>query len=177
MYVLTTPVLTNEYPPKSVSEEFFGYNPEYGGEVIAEYDDPETELPSQESWYEEHATFWKEIGRANIDVPYDPQQILELGGIRQYLCDGRLSEEEYPIGASTAHNVAACIGEMAYDAGITPIELVNTVNAALRERNMAILRASLPLIVTTKKVGDNSYEHVLGRRTNGITNKPHPNLL
>ena len=143
MIVYTDSSLVSTIPPKRCSV-VFGWDFEGEPHYVAEYD-PES-LPEDESWYIEHHCWWRKVGQANCDVPYNLSGILEAGGILQYLCDGDpqrytwsedgmtkiLDENSWVGGVSADRNVAACIGEMALDAGMDAIEMVNKVTAAMR---------------------------------------------
>jgi hypothetical protein len=67
------------------------------------------------------AAWWREIGRANVDVQWRPGPTLARIGLLAYLCE---------TGASTGRNVAACIGETASNAGLTPIDMAGQVSHA-----------------------------------------------
>lgn len=68
--------------------------------------------------------WWREVGQLNTsfknigDKDHRPLVMREIG-ILSYLCD------EY--GISTEKNIACAIGSIAYEEGITPIELFNTL--------------------------------------------------
>ncbi len=120
-FVFCGPEMTVVVKALKVSEEFKGW---YNDRYIIAYYDPR-DLPDSEEFYEEHNCWWREITRANINVEYDISRIVDEGGVIQYL--------EARYGVSALRNQAACIGEMAYDASMDPIELINKIQAALKE--------------------------------------------
>jgi hypothetical protein len=145
MYVYTDKNLIDLIPPKACSVVFGGFG-DVKDEYIAEYD--KDALPEDDAWYEANPNvWWREVGRANTSVPFNLSGIVEAGGLLEYLCDGdpqrvqyddddneTVNEEAWEGGASTEKNVAACIGEMARDAGMDPIAMVNAIDAEMRSK-------------------------------------------
>ena len=131
VFVYTDTHTIQLFPPLRVSLplDLYDYEDEGHPKVVAEYESLDV-FPEDEEWYEEHGTiWWRELGRANVDVDPTFDEIIRYGGIRRYLCDD--------IGVSTPHNVAACLGEFEsarYEVSAKDIiELIDKVHDKLDE--------------------------------------------
>lgn len=97
--------------------------PYYTEGVVAAVYDLDFLAAISESALERQGAWWREMGSCAIDIPWQPRNIRKAG-VWGYLSS---------LGISTERNLAAALHDMARNAGMTEIELMNWLVQKLRK--------------------------------------------
>lgn len=110
--VLCDQSMTDLLPPL---EKSLLLDDRYGGYLVAVFDEAQL-LAIDETTVTDSNAWWRECGSCNTTIPWKPK-VLRRMHLLDFLCDYH--------GISSERNVAVAINEVARNAGMTPIELVN----------------------------------------------------